>query len=116
MRVFKVIFLFVFAGIFAFSANAQVKEEAFFSDPAKTVQVFPNPAVDVVSVKFESALAKTAKISLHNIIGNEIQVESEIIGDHEVLLKIKDLPIGYYMITVKQEESNQRSILKFLKR
>jgi hypothetical protein len=116
MRVSKVIFLIVFIVAYAFSAKAQMKEEAFNTDPAKVVQVFPNPAIDVVSVKFESALAKTAKITLHNIIGNVIPVESEIIDEHEVLLKIKDLPTGYYMITVKQEETNQRSILKFLKR
>jgi hypothetical protein len=116
MRVFKVIFLSFFIALSAFSALAQSREEAFNGDPGKAVQVFPNPAIDFVSVKFEAALAKTAKISLHDIIGNEIQVESEILDEHEVHLKIKDLPTGYYLITVKHEATNQRSILKFLKR
>jgi hypothetical protein len=116
MRVFKAIFLSLFIALFSLSGLAQSKEEAFLTDAGKSVQVFPNPATDFISVKFESPLAKTAKITLHNIIGNELQVESEIIDEHEVHLKIKDLPTGYYLITVKQEETNQRSILKFLKR
>jgi len=116
MKALKPIVILALSVLVAFSANAQVKDEAFATDPAKAIHLFPNPAVDVVSVRFETPLAKTAKVSLHNIIGNEIQVETEIYDEFEIHLKIKDLPTGYYLVTVKQEEGNHRSILKFLKR
>jgi len=117
MRAFKPILILLFAVLLAFSGQAQVKDEAYFStDPAKSIHLFPNPAIDFVSVRFETPQAKTAKVSLHNIIGNELQVETEVFDEYEIHLKIKDLPTGYYLITVNQGEGNQRSVHKFLKR
>ena len=117
MRAFKPILILFFAALLAFSGHAQVKEEAFFStDPVKAIHLFPNPAVDFVSVRFETPQAKTAKVSLHNIIGNELQVETEIFDEYEIHLKIKDLPTGYYLITVNPGEGAPRSVHKFLKR
>jgi len=99
------------------AAQAQPRfEEASFNDDPKAVQVFPNPAIDFVNIRFENPNAKSASVALHNIIGNEIAIEAEVLDDHHIHLKIKDLPTGYYLITVKQGESNSRSILKFLKR
>lgn len=116
MKAFKPYLILIFAAMLAISAHAQVKDEAFPTDPSKSIHLFPNPAVDFVSVRFETPLAKTAKVSLHNIIGNQLQVETEILDEYEIHLKIKDLPTGYYLITVNQEEGNHRSIHKFLKR
>jgi hypothetical protein len=117
MRAFKPILILFFAALLAFSGQAQVKDEAYFStDPAKSIHLFPNPAIDFLSVRFETPQAKTAKVSLHNIIGNELQVETEVFDEYEIHLKIKDLPTGYYLITINQGEGNQRSVHKFLKR
>jgi hypothetical protein len=116
MKAFKPILILLFASLLAFSGHAQVKEEAFPTDPAKAIHLFPNPAIDFVSVRFETPLAKSVKVSLHNIIGNELQVETEILDDYEIHLKIKDLPTGYYLITVNQESGSHRSVHKFLKR
>ncbi len=116
MKAFKPILILLFASLLAFSAQAQEKMEAYPTDPAKAVRLFPNPAVDFVSVRFENPLAKSVKVSLHNIIGNELQVETEVLDEYEIHLKIKDLPTGYYLVTVNQDGGSQRSIHKFLKR
>ena len=116
MRAFKPILILLFAMLMAFSGYAQLKDEAFPTDPAKAIHLFPNPAIDFVSVRFETPLAKTAKVSLHNIIGNELQVETEVLDEYNIHLKIKDLPTGYYLVTISPGEGAQRSILKFLKR
>lgn len=116
MRALKTIFLLLFATLFLLSAKAQVRDEAFGIDPIKAIHLYPNPAIDYLSIRFETPQAKTVKFALHNIIGNEIQVESEIQDEYEIHLKVKDLPTGYYLLTVRQEEGNQRSTFKFLKR
>lgn len=85
------------------------------TDPVKLVKIFPNPATDYVSVQFEAPLAKTVKLTLHNIIGNTLEVESEIIDEHEIRLRVKDLPPGVYLLAVK-DEGSVRTSLKFLKR
>jgi hypothetical protein len=50
------------------------------------------------------------------VIGNAVEVETETIDDFEIRLKVKDLPVGYYLLALRDEESNSRSTIKFLKR
>ncbi|HET9487577.1 MAG TPA: T9SS type A sorting domain-containing protein [Chryseosolibacter sp.] len=82
----------------------------------KSVQLFPNPATEFVDVKLEQFPAQNVKLTVHNIIGNELQVETEILDEHLIRVKVKDLVSGYYLLAVKDEESNFRGTYKFLKR
>lgn len=84
------------------------------SDPLRAVKVYPNPAVDYVSLKFEMPVAREISLELHSIIGNSLEVESEIVDDYEIRVKVKDLTTGYYLIDVKG--SQHRGTFKFLKR
>jgi len=98
---------------------AQVKEEAFRQgqpDPVKLIQVYPNPATEYVSVKFETPLAKKVNLSFHNILGSALSLETEVIDDHEIKIRVKDLNSGYYFISVQDEKNNFKSTYKFLKR
>ncbi|MFZ6001353.1 MAG: T9SS type A sorting domain-containing protein [Bacteroidota bacterium] len=83
---------------------------------SKSVQLFPNPAVEFLSVKFAEPIAKRTQITLHNIIGSSLDVERETIDDFEVRLRVKDLPSGYYLLALKDEHNQQSGALKFLKR
>lgn len=98
----------------------QVREEAFFhhspSDPIKSVEIFPNPATDFVNVKFTAPIAHKVRLMVHNVIGNTMELETEIVGEHEIKVKVKDLANGYYLISVKDEHANLSSTYKFLKR
>jgi hypothetical protein len=84
-------------------------------DP-KIVRVFPNPVVDFIHVKVEYAKAQNLKLTLHNIIGNEMRIESEIIDEHEVRIRVKDLSTGYYLLAIKDDETGLRTIHKVLKK
>lgn len=114
MKIFRIVVTSLLLGIGL--VQAQPRDDAFFNDDPKAVQLFPNPAIDFINIRFERPDAKTASVSLHNIIGNEIPIEAEVLDEHQIHLKIKDLPTGYYLVTVRQGESNSRNILKFLKR
>ncbi len=97
----------------------QTREEFSFqrsSDPFKSIEIFPNPATDYISVKFERPMASKARISVHNVIGNTMELESEIVNEHEVKIKVKDLATGYYLVSVKDENLNAGRTFKFLKR
>ncbi len=107
--------VFLAAGL---SVRAQVSEDygsAFQNDPAK-IQIFPNPAVDFVHVRIDQLPARNIKLTVHNIIGNEIQVETELVDEHEVRVRVKDLNSGYYFIAVKDNEDRFRATYKFVKR
>ena len=98
---------------------AQGKDEVYFGgrpDPVKSIQVYPNPATEFVSLKFEAPLAKKVKLSFHNILGNAIELEQEVMDEHEIRIRVKDLTTGYYFVSVQDEPSNFKSTYKFLKR
>jgi hypothetical protein len=86
-------------------------------DLTKSVHIYPNPATEFVYVKVEEIPASKIKVSLTNIIGNNVEAESEIMSEHEIRVKVKDLASGYYLLTVKEEGNNRfRSTFKVLKR
>jgi hypothetical protein len=93
-----------------FSGNPP-QQESF-----KSVKLFPNPAIEYVSVKFETPQAKKVKFSVHNIIGSEMPLESEVIDDFEVHIKVKDFSTGVYLLSIKNDETGHKSAYKFLKK
>jgi hypothetical protein len=86
------------------------------SELNKSVHLYPNPAIEYLSVKFDEPVARRTKYSVHNIIGSTMEVESELVDEFEVRFRVKDLPTGYYLIVLKDDTSNQRGTFKFLKR
>lgn len=101
-------------------AMGQFKEDFAFhnqyTDPIKSVQVYPNPAIEFVNVKFEAPIANKVRISVHNVIGNMMELETETISEYEIRIKVKDLSMGYYLISIKDGLANTGNTLKFLKR
>jgi hypothetical protein len=94
----------------------QLREEAVGTDPIKQVQVYPNPAVEFLSLKFEAPQAKKIKLTVYNILGNTLEVETEVVDEYEIKLKVKDLATGYYFVSVRDDQAALRGTYKFLKR
>ena len=82
----------------------------------KSVHLFPNPATEFVDVQLDQFPAEKVQLTVHNIIGNELQVETEVLDENLIRVKVKDLASGYYLLAVKDEESKFRGTYKFLKR
>lgn len=85
-------------------------------DPIKLVHIFPNPATEYLQVKLEHVPASRVKVTVHSIIGNEMTVETEVVDEHELRVRVKDLVSGYYLLAVKDDDSKMRGTFKFLKR
>jgi hypothetical protein len=85
-------------------------------DIAKSVQIYPIPAVEFVNVHLEHVKVEGVKVTLHNIIGNEMRVESETMDEHTLRVRVKDLDAGYYLISLRDEQSKFQGVYKFLKR
>lgn len=83
---------------------------------SKSVQIYPNPAEDeFVHVHVEHIDLSEVKVSLHNIIGNEMKVEKDLLDVHTLRIKVKDLATGYYLIGLNDDKQNLKGIYKFLK-
>ncbi|HOX84216.1 MAG TPA: hypothetical protein PLJ60_03705 [Chryseolinea sp.] len=99
----------------SYSEIASLPERAA-ADPTKSFHIFPNPTVDYVHIRNEQVDMHLLKLSLHNIIGNEMPVEVEVVDEHEIKVRVKDMAAGYYLIVLKDDLSKFRGTYKFLKR
>ncbi|HEY3402959.1 MAG TPA: T9SS type A sorting domain-containing protein [Ohtaekwangia sp.] len=116
-------FAVLFAGVVAilisqelFAQSYPVEAERTTASLIKSVQLFPNPAVDYVHIRIEQVDISKVRFSLHNLIGNKQEVEYEVMDEHELRIKVKDLAMGYYLITVNDMETNLNGTFKFVKK
>ena len=98
MNASRIIFIAIICFFSVQSLFGQTKDEAFSAqtDPVKLIQLFPNPASEFLTVKFEHPVASKSKFTFRTIIGNEINLETEVIDEFEVRIKVKDIHEGYY--------------------
>lgn len=107
----------ILALLLSFSGlSAQDKPESASIDLSRQVKLYPNPAVEYLTVKFETPQAKKATFIMHNIIGNVVETEKEVIDDYEVKIKVKDLNTGFYLLIVQNESTGLKGAYKFLKK
>lgn len=86
-------------------------------DVAKHVQIYPNPSVEEwINVKVESVSADKIEVAMHNIIGNKLPVESEVVSEHVLRVRVKDLSAGYYFLALRENDSGLRGTYKFVKK
>lgn len=97
---------------------SQSAESAFLetSPMARLVQMYPNPASDYLIVKLQTPHANDVKLAMHSVIGNVLSIEKEVVDEYEIRIRVKDLPTGYYFLSIKEEESGLKASYKFLKR
>ena len=120
MKKLKFIGFVSFLLIAGTAAFAQTGELNRFSneelDAVNTIQLFPNPAVEILKVRIKNSTLKSPSVIVHNIIGSEIKVEVNQLSDEEFSLKVEDLTPGYYLVAIKDEEGHFKETYKFLKR
>ncbi|SKC89871.1 T9SS type A sorting domain-containing protein [Ohtaekwangia koreensis] len=113
--------MMIIAGAAALEVIAQEREQnppvqTEHVDLVKSVHIFPNPAVEFVHIRIDQFKAQDIKLSLHNIIGNEMNTETEIVDEHELRVRVKDLASGYYLLAMKDKDSKFTSTFKFVKK
>lgn len=107
-------FSLVFAAQAQTADNYDVQPEQ--AELSKSVHIFPNPATEYVNVRLDFLQAENVTLTVHNIIGNEVPVETERVDTNELRVRVKDLVSGYYLLAIKDEEDKFRGTYKFLKR
>jgi hypothetical protein len=104
-----------FISIASFSQGGVLPEKASV-DVTKSITLYPNPTVDFINIKLASLNAGKVKLTLYNILGNEVPAETEVVDNHELRVRVKEFSTGYYLIAVRDEETQFRGTYKFLKR
>jgi hypothetical protein len=77
------------------------------------LKIYPNPCNDFLTIENEEAnLLGNSTISIYNLAGQEIlAINQPIIRDNKLILDLKILPKGTYLIKVTNEFYNKKSIL-----
>ena len=113
---FVVFLLLISITGFAQSGSGDVARYAELASISQSIRLYPNPATEYINVKFDHVKAEHVTIVVHNVIGNEMKVEVEVVDQHEVQVKVKDLAAGYYLLAIRDDETKFRGTYKFLKR
>ena len=80
-----------------------------------SMSLSPNPAEDMVSISFDAVVNGPAQISIANLVGQQLLQRSlGNVNTAEVVVSLKDLPSGMYMVTVScgEQKVTQRLIKK----
>ncbi len=80
------------------------------------IELYPNPATEYINVEIKESDLKSTYIILHNIIGNSIVIHPEKISENKYRIDVKELPAGYYLLSVKDPATKFNRTYKFLKR
>ncbi|WP_421875595.1 T9SS type A sorting domain-containing protein [Marinoscillum sp.] len=96
-----------------------VSAETTFSNASldlnNRIELYPNPAVDYIVVEINNSTLENAEFELHSIIGNEIKIKAEDLGNGRYRIPVKNFATGYYFIVVKDETTRFKKAYRFLK-
>lgn len=94
-----------------FQSTVGVEEYSAFAD----YNMFPNPAVDLLNVRFTSKESAQALVSIHNMVGTEIRHEAISLnpGLNTLQLSVEDLAPGIYILELASDKYAQK--VKFTK-
>ncbi len=117
MRFFKLVVILLFVTAAGFSqSSVEYSANAELASISKSIKLYPNPTTEFINVKFDHVKAENVSIVVHNVIGNEMKIEVEVVDEHEVQVRVKDLAAGYYLLAIRDDETKFRGTYKFLKR
>lgn len=107
--------------IFALGSYAQSGQDfSTFGDELliqkNKVEIYPNPSVDYLNVQIKNSDLANTILIIHSIIGNKFEIEAENVGPDQYRLDVRNLPQGYYLLSIKDANTNFSKTFKFLKR
>ena len=84
--------------------------------PKNIVEIYPNPSVDFLNVQIKESELIETELVVYNIIGNKFELEIEETGNQQYQIDVRDLPPGYYLLSIKDKPAEFSKTYKFLKR
>ena len=80
------------------------------------IELYPNPTTDYINIQIKDSKLGQTQIVIYNIIGNELKLRREQIEENHFRFDVKELPSGYYLLSLKDPSVGLNRTYKFLKR
>lgn len=101
------------------NTNVVSAETSFYNSSVdlnkNRIEIYPNPAVEYVVVQINNSTLENAEFELHSLIGNEIKIDAENLGNGRYKIPVKNYATGYYFVVVKDEATRFKKAFRFLK-
>ena len=115
--------LLLIIGILTIGLSSYAQNNGDFSafgnevlDLKNKVEIYPNPSVDFLNVTISNADLVKTEIVVYSIIGSKYQIEIEKTEQDQYRLDVRNLPPGYYLLSIKDPTTNFSKTYKFLKK
>ena len=115
LKPFLIFLLFSFLAVSGYGqSNTGLSD--FGSDPgveANEIVLFPTLVVNELNVVIKNSTLGTLSFELYNIIGNSQKFDVERVDENHYKIQMKDLPKGYYLLSVVDEGNNFKKARRF---
>jgi hypothetical protein len=102
------------------AAGSPTREFAFpegsLLEARNEVRLFPNPATEYLVVEIRDPKLDQVSFELNNIIGSLYDLRAERLADNRYKIYVKDLPPGYYFLTIRDQDTPYKRAYRFVKK
>lgn len=78
------------------------------------IRIYPNPAVDYIIIEVKESQLQDARFVLTSMIGNEIEIEPETLGEDKFRVGLVGYPAGFYFLVIQDDLSQFKKAFRFL--
>ena len=79
------------------------------------IELYPNPAIDFLTVTLKNSQLKDVRFEMYNIIGNKLKLEQDKVSSDSYKINVKEFHSGYYLLIIKDPISRYNKAFKFRK-
>lgn len=114
----KLLLIFCFTLITGVFAQAQEHVASINGEQIKRnykVNLYPNPAVDYLTVKTEDDNFEEAEFEIYTLIGSKVKIKVEKVDESEYRIPVREYAAGQYILIIKDNNTRYRRAFKFQK-
>jgi len=78
------------------------------------IRIYPNPAVDYIIIEVKESKLQDTRFVLTSMIGNEIEIEPETLGEDKFRVGLVGYPAGFYFLVIQDDLSQFKKAFRFL--
>lgn len=79
------------------------------------IEIYPNPAVEHLTVQITNSTFEDVEFELHSIIGNQMTIRVQDLGSGKYKIPVDGFSTGYYFLIITDEKARFKKAYKFLK-
>ncbi len=91
-----------------------IQELSNNSEVVNIIGIYPNPAVDYIIIEIEKSQLGNPRFVLTSMIGNEIEITAETLGEDKFRIGLIGYPAGFYFLVIQDDLSQFKKAFRFL--